>query len=51
MIALVLFFFAPVAALAAAVMVARPALDPLIRTIAAGTVCLCLTAAALHTLR
>lgn len=51
MTAVALFFFAPVAALAAVVVTARPALDPLIRTIAAGTVCLCLATAALHTLR
>lgn len=49
MTALVLVFFTPVAALAA-VVVTRPALDPLIRSIALGAVCLCLTAAALHTL-
>jgi hypothetical protein len=47
--ALALFFFAPVAVLTAVVITARTPLDPIIRAIALGTVCLCLTAAALHT--
>lgn len=46
--ALVLFFFAPVAAITAVVVAVRPVLDPFIRTIAVGSVCLCLGAAALH---
>lgn len=48
---LVLFFFAPVVILTAVIVTTRAPLDPLIRGIALGTTCLCLTTAALQTLR